>query len=290
MPTTLGSCALRHAKHSKQAAVVQRLVEQGLIILGKTNLSEFGAAKGEKAVGGLSAVGGQCQSPYIKGGVIKGDSALGQSNPGGSSTGSAVGVTAGYSPLAIAGEADGSIGTPASRASLFAVKCTPQTIPTDGTFLISPTFESPGGMAKTVEDLTELIKIIISTTDSPLELPKEMPTAWSNFSLGFVDPNVWQLPSSLLAPDVEYSRQLISSYEAAIERIKNLDGRVHYPTPLVHPSELQFEGKSGYLTILLGEIRDTVNRTLQELPETPVRSLADIIKFNEDHPDLQAGL
>lgn len=36
-------------------------------------------SRGEKAVGGLSAVGGQCQSPYIKGGVIKGDSALGQS-------------------------------------------------------------------------------------------------------------------------------------------------------------------------------------------------------------------
>lgn len=36
-------------------------------------------SRGEKAVGGLSALGGQCQSPYIKGGVIKGDSALGHS-------------------------------------------------------------------------------------------------------------------------------------------------------------------------------------------------------------------
>lgn len=36
-------------------------------------------SRGEKGVGGLSALGGQCQSPYIKGGVVKGDSALGQS-------------------------------------------------------------------------------------------------------------------------------------------------------------------------------------------------------------------
>lgn len=36
-------------------------------------------SRGEKAVGGLSALGGQCQSPYIKGGVIEGDLALGHS-------------------------------------------------------------------------------------------------------------------------------------------------------------------------------------------------------------------
>lgn len=40
----------------------------------------------------------------------------------------------------------------------------------------------------------------------------------------------------------------------------------------------------------VGEIRDSVNQTLEALPSTPVRSLADIIKFNNDHPDLQAGL
>ncbi|KAI4101518.1 MAG: hypothetical protein LQ339_005015 [Xanthoria mediterranea] len=40
----------------------------------------------------------------------------------------------------------------------------------------------------------------------------------------------------------------------------------------------------------VGEIRDSINQTLAALPSTPVRSLADIIKFNDDHPDLQAGL
>ena len=152
MPTTLGSFALLDAKHSKQALVVQKvalhrhrirglltlgqLVEQGLIILGKANMSVSvlpidcqgntrsslirnsgqpsrfirctcrhpirmivgisdaqdnqlqrqafrqmtnGLSRSEKAVGGLSAIGGQCQSPYIKGGVVKGDLALGQS-------------------------------------------------------------------------------------------------------------------------------------------------------------------------------------------------------------------
>ncbi|KAL8828713.1 MAG: hypothetical protein Q9170_006482 [Blastenia crenularia] len=274
MAATLGSYVLRDAKHSKEALLIQRVASY----------------KGENAVGGLSAIGSQCQSPYIRGGVIRGDSALGHFNPGGSSTGFAAGVAAGYSPLAIGGEADGSINTPANKAALFALKCTPQKIPSDGIFLITPTFESPGGMAKTVQDLAGLIEILISTTDTPLQLPKQLPTTWSNFTLGSVDPNIWQLPLILLTPDEEYSRQMISSYEAAIEKIKSLGGHVQYPIPLVHPSKLKYKGKSGYLTILLGEIRDSVNRTLEAFTSAPVRSLADIIEFNKDHAELQAGL
>lgn len=64
-------------------------------------------------------------------------------------------------------------------------------------------------MAKTVQDLAGLIKIIVSTTDSPLQLPAQLPMTCSNFSLGFVDPKLWQLPSFLLAPDEEYSKQMV---------------------------------------------------------------------------------
>lgn len=64
-------------------------------------------------------------------------------------------------------------------------------------------------MAKTVKDLAGLIEVIVSTTETPLQLPKELPTTSSNFTLGFVDSNIWQLPSSLLAPDEEYSKQMV---------------------------------------------------------------------------------
>lgn len=68
-------------------------------------------------------------------------------------------------------------------------------------------------MAKTVEDLARLIEIIVSTADTPLQLPNELPTTWSNITLGFVDPKVWQLPPFLLAPDEEYSRQMVNSLQ-----------------------------------------------------------------------------
>ncbi|KGO70257.1 Amidase [Penicillium italicum] len=290
LPTTAGSFALKGAENAGNALLVEKLLEKGLIILGKTNLSEFGACKGEKGIGGLSAIGGQVQSVYVEGGVQSGDEPFAPTNPGGSSSGSAVAVAAGYAPLAIGGEADGSIGTPASRSSLFALKCTPQTISSSGILLITPTFESIGGMAKTAADLADLIAVILEASNIPRNLPETLLTTWDNLTLGFVDPTKWQLPKELLTSDEDYTFQVKTMYESAIEKIKVAGGAVHYPVPLVHPSTLQFEGQPGYLTILLSEVRDSVNAYLNTLISSPVKSLQDIIQFNKEHPELQAGI
>ena len=72
-------------------------------------------------------------------------------------------------------------------------------------------------MAKTVADLAGPIKIIVSTTDTPLQLPAELPTTWSGITLGFVDPKLWQLPSSLFAPDEGYSRRMVSQFRSYLD-------------------------------------------------------------------------
>ncbi|KAG8160830.1 hypothetical protein KVR01_009094 [Diaporthe batatas] len=105
MSTTAGSWALVGAKSSKNSAV------------------EFAGMKMTMMMPGWSAYGGQTISPYV-GPVENGDTILGHSAPGGSSTGSAVAVAAGFSPLGIGAETIGSIITPASRAGLYALKPT----------------------------------------------------------------------------------------------------------------------------------------------------------------------
>lgn len=60
-----------------------------------------------------SAVGGQTQSPYVKGDYVPGDKILGHNTPCGSLSGSAVVVVAGFAPVALGTESDGSIAQPA---------------------------------------------------------------------------------------------------------------------------------------------------------------------------------
>lgn len=71
--TTCGSLALLHAKPKGNANLVEGLVKAGAIVLGKANLSEWAYLFGEGNPCGWSAVGGQAQSPYVKGGWRKGE-------------------------------------------------------------------------------------------------------------------------------------------------------------------------------------------------------------------------
>ncbi|KKP02349.1 hypothetical protein THAR02_05549 [Trichoderma harzianum] len=94
MDTTCSSYALVGAK-APNAPIVNRLLKAGMIVIAKANLSQWAGSKGFGMVSGWSAVGGQTQSPYVKGDYVPGDKILGHNNPCGSSSGSAVAVAAG---------------------------------------------------------------------------------------------------------------------------------------------------------------------------------------------------
>ncbi|KAI1148684.1 amidase signature domain-containing protein [Nemania diffusa] len=251
LPTTQGSKVLQYAENSRAAKLVEKLTNAGLIVIGKANLSEFGAGKGEKGIAGLSALGGQAKSVYVRGEIKKEDKELSNINPGGSSTGSALAVAAGYTPISIGGESDGSLTTPASRAALYALKCSPQTISGEGIFLTNPTFETLGGMAKSVRDLVDITQIILQTAKKPVTLNVNLRDDFRGLMLGFVNPPKWKLPESLFDPDESYLEQVKSAIERAIERIRDGGGIVHYPIDLVHPSEVVFNGDTGYEIVRL---------------------------------------
>jgi len=290
LPTTQGSAALEGAVNANESVLASKLTAAGFIIIGKGNISEFGSSKGEKSIGGLSYVGGQSQSAYVTGKVQPGDEPFAHTNPGGSSTGSALAVAAGYAPVSIGGEADGSITTPASRAALFSIKCTPQTINTEGIFLIVPTIESIGGMAKSVKDLAALTEVILTASIEPPNFDVELTKTWDGVKLGFVDPGKWKLPDELFTSDADYLQQIRSAYEGAVDKIRSMHGDVKYPVSVPHPSEIKYKGDDGKIKIILAEMRNSTNKYLATLSETPVNTLKDIIAFNDKHPELQAGI
>lgn len=117
-----------------------------MIVIGKANLTEFCGLKNPSMPPGWSAVGGQCQSPYVSRHIAKRKLHWELSAPGGSSTGSAVAVSSGFSTLAVGTDTIGSLITPANRAALYALKPTVGQVPMDGIFNLSKTFDSVGGM------------------------------------------------------------------------------------------------------------------------------------------------
>lgn len=130
--TTAGSCALKGSRPPGSVSVVSKLVAAGAIIIAKSHLSEFANYKGSDLPPGWSAIGGQTQSAYTSDNVDKADLGFGHSNPGGSSTGSAVGVSAGYAAIAIGTGTTGSVNIPSTRAALYGIRITTGTSDMNG--------------------------------------------------------------------------------------------------------------------------------------------------------------
>lgn len=141
MPTTAGSVALIQ-NNTDDAYIVSRLKENGAIILGKVNLSEWAYYLCRGCPVGYSAVGGQTLNPYGRK-IFE---------TGGSSSGSGTAVAANYAVAAVGTETSGSILSPSSQNSVVGLKPTIGSLSRSGIVPISSTLDTPGPMTKNVVD------------------------------------------------------------------------------------------------------------------------------------------
>jgi amidase len=152
LPSTAGATSLAGRPAVRDAPLVTRLREAGAIILGTTNLSQWANARSSRSTGGWSAVGGLTANPWAL-----------DRNAGGSSSGSGAALAAGLAPLAIGTETDGSITCPSSLNGVVGIKPTVGSIPTAGVVPISSSQDSPGPMARSVDEVALLLEVLTAT-------------------------------------------------------------------------------------------------------------------------------
>ncbi|AXG70210.1 putative amidase AmiD [Kordia sp. SMS9] len=157
MPTTAGAVALKN-NMTNDAFITKRLKDDGAIILGKANLSEWAYFFCGDCPSGYSAIGGQTLNPY--GRKIY--------DTGGSSSGSGVSVAANFAVAAVGTETAGSILSPASQNSVVGLKPTIGLLSRSGIVPISSTLDTPGPMTKNVVDNAILLATLYGydNTDS----------------------------------------------------------------------------------------------------------------------------
>lgn len=138
LPNTGGSLALAQSMPASNAFVVQKLLDQGAILLGKTNLSELAASYGWY---GYSAVGGQTLNPFNS-----------LRTADGSSSGSAAAVAAKLAPFALGTDTTGSIRSPASVTGTVGMRSTMGLVSRTGIIPMSLTADVAGAITRTVAD------------------------------------------------------------------------------------------------------------------------------------------
>src|SRR5450755_781842 len=147
MQTTAGSLALVGSRVPADAPIVARLRAAGAVILGKTNLSEWANFRGFAPFNGWSARGGFTRDPYLL-----------QTDPCGSSSGSAVAVAAGLCAAAVGTETDGSVVCPSGNNGIVGLKPTIGVLSQAGIIPIGHSQDTAGPMGRHVVDVAIMLE------------------------------------------------------------------------------------------------------------------------------------
>ena len=272
MATTAGSLALVGARAPRDSAVAERLRTAGAVILGKTNLSEWANFRSSRSSSGWSGRGGQCRNPY----------ALDRS-PCGSSSGTGAAVAANLAAVGVGTETDGSIVCPSAINSLVGIKPTVGLVSRAGIVPISHTQDTAGPMARSVADAATLLSALAGVD------PRDAATAAGRDKVA-ADYTAFLDPDGLKGARIGVARAKFFGYspeadalvEAALAAMKRLGAVIVDPADIPHAGEFD----DAEFEVLLYEFKADLNAYLAEwAPGAPVRTLADVIAFNERHRD-----
>ncbi len=271
MNTTAGSYALEGAVPVEDSFVVRRLREAGTIILGKANLSEWANFRSTRSSSGWSGRGGQCKNPYVL-----------DRNPDGSSSGPGAAAAANLAVLAIGTETNGSIVNPSSANGLVGIKPTVGLGSRSRIIPISHSQDTAGPMTRTVHDGAMLLGALTGVDPSDPATSASRGNAQSDYTQ-FLDRD------GLRGARVGVARQFFARHERvdalmedAIAALADAGATVVDPVELTTRDEL----RQHTFDILLYEFKADMKAYLDDLgPATTMRSLADLIDFNNQNRD-----
>jgi amidase len=271
MMTTAGSLALAGSIAPRDSFVAQKLRQAGAVILGKTNLSEWANFRSSKSTSGWSGRGGQTRNPYAL-----------DRNPCGSSSGSGAAAAANLCAVAIGTETDGSIVCPSNANSLVGIKPTLGLISRAGIIPIAHSQDTAGPMARTVADAATVLGALTGVD------PRDEATNESR-GKSHTDYTKFLDAAGLKGARLGVARNFFG-FNERVDKLMNecIEAMKREGAVIIDPANITTSGKfdDSELEVLLYEFKADLNAYLASLGgKAPVRSLKEIIEFNEKNKD-----
>jgi len=271
MSTSAGSLALAEHRARRDAGVVQRLRAAGVVVLGKTNLSEWANFRSTRSSSGWSGRGGQTKNPHVL-----------DRSPCGSSSGSGAAVAADFCIAAVGTETDGSVVCPSSLNGIVGLKPTVGLVSRSGIIPISASQDTAGPMARTVRDAALLLNGMVGrdTLDTATRsIPASITT---DFTRSLDVDGLRGMRIGVARNYFGFDSRVDALMEDAIRLMRD-KGAV-----IIENANVPNADKYGAeeLEVLLHEFKAGVNAYLAAMPSSiPVHSLAELILWNERNDD-----
>ncbi|KAL8732124.1 MAG: hypothetical protein Q9181_004051 [Wetmoreana brouardii] len=290
MSTTAGSFALLGATLTQDSTVAAKLRAAGVIILGKTNLSQWANFRSNNSTNGWSAYGGQTYGVYFP-----------QQDPSGSSSGSGVASAIGLALATLGSETSGSILSPSEVNNLVGIKPTVGLTSRALVIPISQRQDTIGPMARTVKDAAYLLQAIAGkdpndnyTLAQPFESPPDYVGACNYSSLRGKKIGI---PRNIITPQ-EGDAPVLAAFESAVQTIRRAGATVVDNVNITSYALDQYLNGNASLIVLEADfLSDLATNYLSKLATNPqnVHNLEDVSNFThsfppEDYPDRDTGV
>ncbi|KAL9609292.1 MAG: hypothetical protein Q9167_005928 [Letrouitia subvulpina] len=301
MQTTAGSWALLGNVVPRDAFVVSRLRTAGAVILGHANMSEWADLRSKDYSEGYSPRGGQVRNPFDL-----------SRTPLGSSSGSAVAVSANIVPLSFGTETDSSIIGPANINSVVGIKPTPGLTSRDGVIPISQSLDTVGSFGRTVADAVSGLNVIVCQDKRDaltLTSQRVQHEDYSQFiksrealkgaKFGLPRKRCWDLVDDdqrsvalrLIDAMKEAGATIIDTdFPCAEDRVPSdgewdWSGYTRLLSNIVTDRGNREYGESNRseFTVVKVEAYNSINAYLSELSDTPIKSLEDVVAYNDKY-------
>ncbi|MFM1943641.1 MAG: amidase [Verrucomicrobiota bacterium] len=276
MLTTAGSLALEGSVPVRDAFVVERLREAGAVILGKANLSEWANFRGSRSISGWSGRGGQTRNPYVL-----------DRSPSGSSSGSAAAVSANFCMVAVGTETNGSIVSPSSYCGVVGIKPTVGLVSRSGIIPISSSQDTAGPIARCVADAAVLLGAMVGEDSRDAATGVLRGRGQLDYTR-YLDQGALEGARLGIARSHFRMNHLVDPVmDRAVGMLRGAGAELVDPFELPSTREL---GGADY-EVMLYEFKSGLNAYFAGLgADAPLRSLEQLIAFNEEHRDRELAL
>lgn len=277
MNNTAGSYALVNAKPKEDSTVAAKLRKAGVIILGKSNLSQWANFRSLNTSNGWTSYGGQTKGAYFR-----------DQDPSGSSSGSGVSSSIGLAWAALGTETDGSIISPANVNNLVGIK---PSVGLTSRYLVVPISEhqdSIGPMARSVKDAAHLLAAIagVDKNDnytSAIPFKGKLPDYVAACKLDGLKGKRLGVPRNVLS-GADPNSPVMKAFESTLKLLRSAGATIVDNTNM--PGHDRIDGNAYTLTLGVDMFTDISKDYFKHLQTNPrnINTLKELQTFTQQFP------